>query len=461
MNFQEHSNQKSTLKEMQEKEYPFQDSDVCEIFDELLELKLIELPKMKQPDKVGKTNDPNYCKYHRLVSHPLEKYFVFKDKVMRLTNEKKIVFDDEKASSNQISIIISSLDPVQICISEKHKEESLEKDKSQVDVDDKKGVKLDDVKSTKSDKLTGKRVDMTVGKVKVDIKEPCSILNEGKIMSSKKKSSSILHYVPKVKKEEGQSSCNQGNVFKGITLLIKQIDAINLSSKLRGKSTAQNPSQDVIDEKFGDIVWCYHISINDNNPQKEEDAKDAPPELEKEVMTIVDPLKEVNLGTDEDSRPIYLSAFLEVDKEIAYLDILNGACPVKQAQRRFRKDLVLLIENEVNKLIEAGFIREVKYLTWISSIVFVRKKNGQIHVCVDFRDLNNTYPKDEFPLPILELMINAITSYKAMSFMDGSSGYNQIRMAPKDEELTAFRLPKGIYCYKVMPFGLKNVGAIY
>ena len=56
----------------------------------------------------------------------------------------------------------------------------------------------------------------------------------------------------------------------------------------------------------------------------------------------------------------------------------------------------------------------------------MRKKNGQIRVCVDFRDLNNACPKDEFPLPIPELMIDATTGYEAMSFMDGSSGYNQI-----------------------------------
>ena len=120
-----------------------------------------------------------------------------------------------------------------------------------------------------------------------------------------------------------------------------------------------------------------------------------------------------------------------------------------------------MIGNEVNKLIEVGFIREVKYPTWISSIVPVRKKNGQIRVCVDFRDLNNACPKDEFPLPIPELMIDATTSYEAMSFMDGSFGYNQIHMSPKDEELTAFPMPKGIYCHKVIPFGLKNVGATY
>ncbi|KAL0290344.1 UNVERIFIED_CONTAM: Transposon Tf2-12 polyprotein [Sesamum calycinum] len=95
------------------------------------------------------------------------------------------------------------------------------------------------------------------------------------------------------------------------------------------------------------------------------------------------------------------------------------------------------------------------------SIVPVRKKNGQIRVCVDFRDLNNACPKDDFPLPIAELMIDATTGHEALSFMDGSSGYNQIRMAPADEELTAFLTPKGIYCYKVMPFGLKNARTTY
>ncbi|XP_022895322.1 uncharacterized protein LOC111409511 [Olea europaea var. sylvestris] len=116
---------------------------------------------------------------------------------------------------------------------------------------------------------------------------------------------------------------------------------------------------------------------------------------------------------------------------------------------------------EVNKLIEAGFIREVKYPTWIANIVPVKKKNGQLRICVDFRDLNQACPKDDFPLPITELMVDATTGYGVLSFMDGFSGYNQIRMNPKDKELTSFRTPKGIYCYKVMPFGLKNAGATY
>ena len=70
-------------------------------------------------------------------------------------------------------------------------------------------------------------------------------------------------------------------------------------------------------------------------------------------------------------------------------------------------------------------------------------------------------PKDDFPLPITELLVDATTGFGALSFMDGFSGYNQIKMGPKDEDLTAFRTPQGIYCYTVMPFGLKNAGATY
>ncbi|KAL0444617.1 UNVERIFIED_CONTAM: Transposon Tf2-12 polyprotein [Sesamum latifolium] len=239
-----------------------------------------------------------------------------------------------------------------------------------------------------------------------------------------------------------------------------------------------------------DFAQIYHITLIEDSEIEDEDAEDAPVELEEGVKATIDELKEVNLGNTEDPRPIYTSVSLTQQEDGAYITLLHefkdvfawsykkmpgldpkvavhhllvkkGAHPVKQGQCRFRPKLIPLIENEVNKLIEVGFIREVKYPMWISSIVPVRKKNGQIRVCVDFRDLNNTCPKDDFPLPIAELMIDATTGHEDLSFMDGSSGYNQIRMAPTDEELTIFRPPKGIYCYKVMPFGLKNAGATY
>ena len=91
----------------------------------------------------------------------------------------------------------------------------------------------------------------------------------------------------------------------------------------------------------------------------------------------------------------------------------------------------------------------------------MKKKNGQLHVFVDFRDLNDACPKDDFPLLVTELMIDATISHEALSFMDCTVGYKQIQMALKDQDAMAFRTLKGIFCYKVIPFGLKNAGGTY
>ena len=79
-----------------------------------------------------------------------------------------------------------------------------------------------------------------------------------------------------------------------------------------------------IDEELEDIVSCCHISVNDNDALEEEDVGDAPLELEEGLKTTINPFKEVNLGIDEHPRSTYLSAFLEVDEEIAYIDILKN-----------------------------------------------------------------------------------------------------------------------------------------
>ena len=87
---------------------------------------------------------------------------------------------------------------------------------------------------------------------------------------------------------------------------------------------------------------------------------------------------------------------------IHHLGIKKGTHPIEQSLRVFRLELVTQIEVEVNKLIEAGFVREVKYPLWISNIVLVKKKNGQICIRIDFRDSTKACPKDDFPMPIIE-----------------------------------------------------------
>ncbi|KAA0065385.1 uncharacterized protein E6C27_scaffold17G00500 [Cucumis melo var. makuwa] len=223
-----------------------------------------------------------------------------------------------------------------------------------------------------------------------------------------------------------------------------------------------NPEKEDSKQGKGEIS-CHHITILEELEIEtpEEDAEDASQSLEDGGQSTVDELKEVNLGTIEEPRPTFICASLSSEEEDKYMSLLTKYKDIFAWSYKEMPGLDPKIEVEVNKLIEAEFIREVKYPTWIANIVPVRKKNGQLRVCVDFRDLNNACPKDDFSLPITEIMVDATTGHKALSFMDGSSGYNQIRMALSDEEMLAFRTPNGICCYKVMPFGLKNSGATY
>ena len=82
------------------------------------------------------------------------------------------------------------------------------------------------------------------------------------------------------------------------------------------------------------------------------------------------------------------------------------------------------IKSEVKKLINSGFVREVQHPDWVANIVLVPKKNGKIRICIDYHDLNVTFPKDEFPLSIMDVMIENTCDFERISFMDSFSGYN-------------------------------------
>ena len=91
----------------------------------------------------------------------------------------------------------------------------------------------------------------------------------------------------------------------------------------------------------------------------------------------------------------------------------------------------------------------------------MKKANEKWRMCVDFTNLNKACPKDSFPLPRINQLVDSTAGHKLLTFVDAFSGYNQIKMAEEDQEKTAFITSQGLYCYKVMPFGLKNVGATY
>ncbi|XP_022899230.1 uncharacterized protein LOC111412525 [Olea europaea var. sylvestris] len=225
-------------------------------------------------------------------------------------------------------------------------------------------------------------------------------------------------------------------------------------SRRRRRQQKVRPFQKKSEEK--EEVSINHIAFEeapDSDSKSEnsiaiDELEPAPHTFEEGGQATVDDLKQLNLGTEEDPRPVFVSALLNQKEESEYISLLHeykdvfswsykempglnpkvavhhlairhGVRPVKQPQRRFRPELIPQIETEVNKLIEAGFLREVKYPTWIANIVPVIKKNGQLRICVDFRNLNQACPKDDFQLPITELMVDATTGYEVLSFMDG------------------------------------------
>jgi hypothetical protein len=132
--------------------------------------------------------------------------------------------------------------------------------------------------------------------------------------------------------------------------------------------------------------------------------------------------------------------------------------PRKLKLRKMLDDKAEGARNKVKRLLNAGVIREVTYPEWLANIVMVKKANGKWRMCIDFTDLNKVCPKDEFPLPRIDSLIDATTTLELMSLLDCYSGYHQIWMKKKDEPKTSFITPSGTYCYLRMLEGLKNAG---
>ncbi|KAL2249927.1 UNVERIFIED_CONTAM: Retrovirus-related Pol polyprotein from transposon [Sesamum indicum] len=157
------------------------------------------------------------------------------------------------------------------------------------------------------------------------------------------------------------------------------------------------------------------------------------------------------------------SDFQGIDPEVIVhrFNIDSQVKPVKQKKRVFGVERNKIIEEEVNKLLQAGFVREIQYTTWLSNVVIVPKAAGKWRMRTDYTDLNKACPKDPYPLPRIDLLVDSTAGCALLSMMDAYQGYHQIFMAKEDAEKTTFVTQKGVYCYNVMPFGLKNAGATY
>ncbi|XP_058211507.1 uncharacterized protein LOC131323676 [Rhododendron vialii] len=196
--------------------------------------------------------------------------------------------------------------------------------------------------------------------------------------------------------------------------------------------------------------------VEDLDEIRLEDLEAAPAKLDDLKADVQDPLEEVNLGDSENPWPVYISQLLPEDVKRKLIQLLMefkscfawnydelpglsrdlvehklpiqaGFRPFKQPPRRMSNEVYLQVKEEIERLFNAGFIRTARYVTWLSNVVPVLKKNGKIRVCVDFRNLNLASPKDEYPTPVADLCPGAL----------------------------------GTFEWVVMPFGLKNVGASF
>ncbi|XP_020417977.1 uncharacterized protein LOC109948691 [Prunus persica] len=217
------------------------------------------------------------------------------------------------------------------------------------------------------------------------------------------------------------------------------------------------------------------------DPREESITQQAEPVEDLELVTLHDdiPDRQVRIGTSiSPELRSDLVAFLRLNSEVfawSYNDMpgispdiishrlsVNLAVrPVRQKHRAYDPERYEAMRAEVDRLSSIGFIKEVDYPTWLANVVMVRKPRKGWRMCVDYTNLNRACPKDSFPLPRIDQLVDATAGHALLSFMDAYSGYNQIFMHPEDQAHTSFITDRGLYCYKVMPFSLKNTGATY
>jgi ribonuclease HI len=135
--------------------------------------------------------------------------------------------------------------------------------------------------------------------------------------------------------------------------------------------------------------------------------------------------------------------------------------PKKQRLRKMSDEKTEAAKAEVHRLLEANFIEPVAYPTWLANVVMVQKKSGKWRMCIDFTSLNKACPKDNFPLPRIDKIVDSAAGCEVMSLLDCFSGYHQIYMKEEDKASTSFITPFGTYCFIRMPEGLKNTGSTF
>ncbi|XP_074277653.1 uncharacterized protein LOC141601283 [Silene latifolia] len=201
----------------------------------------------------------------------------------------------------------------------------------------------------------------------------------------------------------------------------------------------------------------------DEQVEEEEEEVEPPPQLVKGLEeydqrnSMIEDIETINVGTTLEPQELKIGTTLDLVERQGFIDLLEiaehrisikpGFKLVKQKLRRMRSEWSLMVKEEIDKQLKAGFIKVSEYSDWVANVVSVTKKDGKVRVCVDFRDLNKASPKDDFPLPHIDILVDNTANHALLSFMDGYDGYNQIKMAEEDMSKTTFTSQWGTYYY--------------
>ncbi|KAL0414905.1 UNVERIFIED_CONTAM: Retrovirus-related Pol polyprotein from transposon opus [Sesamum radiatum] len=200
-----------------------------------------------------------------------------------------------------------------------------------------------------------------------------------------------------------------------------------------------------------EVRRCYNLSLEkgetETSGKRKETEGTEEPEQKKFKPEWIEPIEEF--------KTVVLIAHLP-DRVTRIGSGMNGA--VETAMINFLRENVDMFAWSPSDF--KGYVSKVQYTDWLANVVVVPKTAGKWRICTDFTDLNKACPKDLYPLPRIDLLVDSTAGYELFSMMDAYQGYHQIFMA-EDRIKTSFVTDQGIYCYNVMPFGLENAGATY
>ena len=263
------------------------------------------------------------------------------------------------------------------------------------------------------------------------------------------------------------------SIISDVNSLLDSVPLMNIDDvkPIETPLTISEPSAKLDLKILPDTLKYVFLGTNDTFPVII--ASDLTAEQEHKIIALLKEHKEAIGWTLSDIKGISPSTVMH------RIHLEENAKTSRQHQRRLNPIMQEVVQNEILKLLEAGIIYPISDSNWVSPIQVVPKKSGLTvteneagelvptrtqtgwRVCIDYRKLNEVTRKDHFPLPFIDQMLEKLAGNSYYCFLDGYSGYNQVCIAPEDQEKTTFTCPSGTFAFRRMPFGLCNAPATF